>query len=215
MAVLIPPARPSLGTRLGRFIRNFWYLIVLAGLVLLIVVILIINAVSGANEQQAQEQAQHGATLTAGLARIQTNQASVSLRPTNELTPTTALQTVAGESAVPSTPTLVPTIAPTTQVVSSHSDPVLIALSRIGFSSREEFIRYFQMDVQPFEIATCPEEDNCVRVLREKDSANRILPFHMTNPTSVTFDGWRTGSQPKVPPGSWEVEGVTIRNFGK
>jgi hypothetical protein len=74
--------------------------------------------------------------------------------------------------------------------------------------------------VEAREIAACPGEVNCIRILREKDANNYIQPFKMTNPTSMTFDGWRATSQPginwdgnqaKVPPGTWYVEGITIR----
>jgi hypothetical protein len=121
-------------------------------------------------------------------------------------TPTAVVQTTASQpAAAPAAPT----------------DPLLPSLQSLGFSSREEVIQYFQMEgVEAREIAACPGEVNCIRILREKDANNYIQPFKMTNPTSMTFDGWRATSQPginwdgnqaKVPPGTWYVEGITIR----
>lgn len=74
--------------------------------------------------------------------------------------------------------------------------------------------------VDPAEVALVPDgqgghEQCAVRILREKNAEGVITPFRMTNPTSATFDGWRAagqqGGQAKVPPGTWLVEGVTIR----
>jgi len=126
--------------------------------------------------------------------------------PTPTDTPTAVVQTTASQpAAAPAAPT----------------DPLLPSLQSLGFSSREEVIQYFQMEgVEAREIAACPGEVNCIRILREKDANNYIQPFKMTNPTSMTFDGWRATSQPginwdgnqaKVPPGTWYVEGITIR----
>lgn len=103
-----------------------------------------------------------------------------------------------------------------TPAPAAPGDPLTPSLTALGFSSREEIISFFDMEgVEPREIATCPGEVNCVRILREKDANGFIKPFKMTNPTTVTFDGWRaagqTGGQAKVPPGTWWVEGVTIR----
>jgi len=118
------------------------------------------------------------------------------------------------EPADEAEPTPVPTAVP--------EDPVVEALGTLGFETREEFIEFFEMEgVEAREIATCPGEPACIRVLREKDEDDMIEPFQMTNPTEVKFDGWRASSQPSddwdgdqtgVPPGGpWKVEGVTVR----
>lgn len=115
--------------------------------------------------------------------------------------------------------TAAPTLTPTPIAVpptAMPGDPLIPSLTALGFSSREELISFFKMEgVELREIATCPGEVNCVRILREKDENGFIKPFKMTNPTSVTFDGWRaagqTGGQAKVPPGTWLVEGITLR----
>jgi hypothetical protein len=100
-------------------------------------------------------------------------------------------------------------------------DPLLPSLTALGFNSREQLIQFFAMTgVSPDELHGCPGEVACVAITREKDINGHIQPFKMTNPTSMTFDGWRAASQPginwdgnqaKVPPGTWYVEGITIR----
>ncbi len=135
--------------------------------------------------------------------------------------------------AQPTAAAVVPTVQPVplptaTPVVPSN--PLFEALSCLGFESPHNLINYFQMEgVDPEEITVVPDgkgghEPCAVRVLREKDANGYITPFLMTNPTSTTFDGWRSstqpyvpgwnGSQAQVPPdGPWLVEGVTIRPF--
>jgi hypothetical protein len=114
--------------------------------------------------------------------------------------------------------------APTPPAESSQpatQDPLLPSLTALGFNSREQLIQFFAMTgVSPDELHGCPGEVACVAITREKDINDHIQPFKMTNPTSMTFDGWRAASQPginwdgnqaKVPPGTWYVEGITIR----
>lgn len=113
---------------------------------------------------------------------------------------------------------LIASMLPLATAFANPGDPVLDSLNAIDFSSREEFVSFFSMDVDPREVATCPLEFACVRVLREKDANDFIRPFQMTNPTTTTFDGWRAfgqaNGQAKVPPGTWMVEGITVRGFG-
>ena len=107
----------------------------------------------------------------------------------------------------------------------SSPDPLTEALTCLGFNGPDELKEFFSMEgVSPDEIAVCPDGEGgvercCVQVLREE---GHIIPFTMTNPTSVTFDGWRASTQPHVPDwdgdqagvppgGPWIVEGVTIR----
>lgn len=125
--------------------------------------------------------------------------------------------TEAGQTAEQTDAPNTPTPAPAAGTVAGSTDPLALSLAALGFSSREELIAFFAMKgVEPRELSACPFEPNCVRILREKDSSGRIIPFQMNNPTNVTFDGWRcagsAGGQAKVPPGGpWCVEGVTIR----
>lgn len=107
------------------------------------------------------------------------------------------------------------------QLATSQEDPVVFSLKTyFNMSSREELVAFFNMRnldgsiLSGSEVANCPFEWACVRVLREKDANNMIMPFIMDNVTNETFDGWRQagqGGQSKVPPGTWIVEGVTIR----
>jgi len=131
-------------------------------------------------------------------------------------------QPAAGSNAAPASqqsaaPAVQPPAAP-----AGPTDPLLPSLTALGFNSREELIQFFAMTgVSPDELHGCPGEVTCVAITREKDINGHIQPFKMTNPTSTTFDGWRAASQPginnwdgnqaKVPPGTWYVEGITIR----
>jgi len=131
-------------------------------------------------------------------------------------TPTPTLTPMA--TATPTAPTgsnAAPVLQPAAQ------DPLLPSLNALGFNSRRELIQFFEIvGVSEGELHNCPGEVACVAITREKDRNGHIEPFTMTNPTSTTFDGWRAASQPginwdgnqaKVPPGTWYVEGVTIR----
>lgn len=106
--------------------------------------------------------------------------------------------------------------APAAPSAAVSGDPLYPSLKALGFSSREELIQFFSMeDVSPAELHVCPDENACIAIKREKNANGVIIPFKMTNPTNFTFDGWRAegqqGGQAKVPPGTWSVEGVTIR----
>lgn len=120
----------------------------------------------------------------------------------------------------------------------AQTDPVVASLNTVSFNSREEFVAFFSMDIDPREVTVCPGEFSCVRVLREKDMFGHIIPFHMDNPTDTVFDGWMDGvdfraafgrQSPPFPPeargsgvpntpdvfnGVW-VQGITVRPFGR
>lgn len=129
-------------------------------------------------------------------------------------TPTATATATPEPTATPTTATAAGQPAPTPMLTAS--DPLLPSLQALGFSNREELINFFSMvGVSPSELHGCPGEVACIAITREKDASGKIIPFTMTNPTTVTFDGWRAagqaGGQSKVPPGTWLVEGVTIR----
>ncbi len=104
----------------------------------------------------------------------------------------------------------------------AETDQVLIALQGMGFTSRQDFIDYFQLDVAPYELHNPDDEPDAIAVKHEKDNNNYIKPFKGYNPSDTTFDGWRASTQPyvptwdsnqaKVPPGGpWMIEGMTVR----
>ena len=117
----------------------------------------------------------------------------------------------------------------TTAKSTPPADLLTEALLCIGYERPEDVLSDFSMLlVHPSEVAVCPDREGeepepcCVRVLGEKDETEYISPFVLTNPYSVTFDGWRAGTQPwvigwdqdqaKIPPdGPWLTEGITIR----
>ena len=149
-------------------------------------------------------------TLVVMLACCVSLLAGYLLNKQDRIAPPTTIPTFTTPPAAPVLATPMPTVA-------SNNDPLTPALQALGFSSREELITYFgMMGVTPDELHGCPGESACIAITREKDDFGHIIPFQMSNPTGMTFDGWRCagspGGQAKVPPGGpWCVEGVTLR----
>lgn len=133
---------------------------------------------------------------------------------------------------------LIASLLPLATVFAS-GDPVVNSLNAVGFTDRQELWDFFQISsADPRELAVCPDEFACVRILREKDMFGHITPFHVINNTDVMFDGWMVGpdfratfgrKSPPFPPesagsgvphvpdvffGAW-IEGITIRPFGR
>lgn len=112
---------------------------------------------------------------------------------------------------------------------------VLAQLELLGYSSVEEFAQAWGItlggdlqnaNVDPREVGTCPfETQGCIRILREKDQANNVIPFRISNATTCWHDGWRrepgetrpggytNPERSGLPPSASGilVEGVTLR----
>lgn len=111
---------------------------------------------------------------------------------------------------------------------------VMQQLSLLGYSSFEAFASQWGLkvgfdlangEVDPRELTVCPfETKGCVRMLREKDQYNNIIPFYISNQSGCWHDGWRREVGPARPGGytvptrsgvppqfSGLIEGITIR----
>ena len=116
------------------------------------------------------------------------------------------------------------------------SPQVLQSLAALGYSSFDWFTQDWGLklaqdnaqpvagEIDPREVTTCPFEVTCVRIIREKDAQDNILPFWISSPVDCWEDGYRQNpgvlrpggySRPEksgIPPKfSGLAEGVTIR----
>ena len=113
------------------------------------------------------------------------------------------------------------------------SGDVQTQLQKLGYDNLESFAKAWGLilgfnpanaEVDPREVTICPFEDGCVRLVREKDTPNRIIPYRLSSPANCWLDGFRhepgilrpgnyeIPEKSGVPPGfTGLIEGITIR----
>jgi hypothetical protein len=106
-------------------------------------------------------------------------------------------------------------------------DPVLDAILALGFdgvSTRQELSDFFGSNIPARDWATCPDEDNCVRALGEKNEVGVVVTiYQVKSPLDYWLDGYRhqpgelrpgfTNAKIGIPPlFQGEIEGITVRN---